>query len=228
MINEKRKFVSSGGNSVVMLLEKDAYQIFKYKHEYDRVLDFILDISKNDCVEVKLGSNTIRYSLLDYLSTMKSKNSRLQTIIWVKLKCLNELDTKERISLVTRFIEKLIWDILKVIVGLNRHGYAHGDVSLDNIGYIENRFVLYDYNMTRKSNDIHKDLVSFIRSIRFHLDGFLTERIEDLLSFGYTQPLEYFVEIIREIHDFDTDEQAIDFLETLKIESVDPLHQKCD
>lgn len=219
MIDRKRQFVSSGGNSVVMLLENQAVQIFKYKHEYDNVLDFILDISTKSLVEIKLSSQyTLRYSLFDHLSVMIKKNSHLQTIIWNRLECLNELDTKERIALVTRFIEKLIWDILKIVVGLNHCGYSHGDVSLDNIGYSQGHFVLYDYNMTRKSNDMHKDLVSFCRSIRFHLDGFISCRIQDLLSFGYNKPLINFVDIIREIHDFDTNDQAIDFLEKLRIE----------
>jgi|688.fasta_scaffold266160_2 hypothetical protein len=219
MINEKIKFVSSGGNSIVMLLKKQAYQIFKYKSEYDKVLDFILELSSTNFVEINLTpQRTLCYSLFDHLSVMKNKNSRLQTIIWNRLKCLNELDTKDRIALVTRLIEKLIWDILKVIVGLNRYGYCHGDVSLDNIGYSQDHFVLYDYNMTRKSDDMRKDLVSFIRSIRFHLGEFVSSYIEDLLSFGYTQPLNNFVNIIREIHDFDTNDQAIDFLEKLKFE----------
>lgn len=218
----KIKTVSSGGNSVVLLVEKRAIQIFKYKHEYEKILDFIIGISKCDSIQVILTpQRTLRYSLFDHLSIMKNGNPHLQTIIWNRLKCLNELDTKVRITLVTKVIEKLIWDILKVIVGLNQCGYSQGDVSLDNIGYSKDHFVLYDYNMIRKTNDMRKDLVSFARSVRFHLDQNITPRIDILLSFGFSCPLNDFIHIIQELYDFDTNDQAIDFLENLKLQSMD-------
>lgn len=223
MIHKRKiKTVSSGGNSVVLLAEKRAIQIFKYKHEYEKILEFIIDISKCDSVQINLTpQRVLKYSLFDHLSIMKNGNPHLQTIVWNRIKCLNELDTKDRTTLVTRIIEKLIWDILKIIVGLNRCGYSHGDVSLDNIGYSTDHFVLYDYNMTRKGNDMRKDLVSFARSIRFHLDQNITPRIDILLSFGFNDPLNDFIRIIQEIYDFETNDQAIDFLENLKLQSMD-------
>lgn len=235
MYKKQIKTVSSGGNSVVLLNEDRAVQIFKYKDEYQKVIQFILDISKQPFVELSFyiadNSNRIlKYSVLDFLSSMKNHNPHLNTIVWNKITCLNELDTKVRITLVTRMIEKLIWDILKTIVGLHRCGYSHGDVSLDNIGFSNGRFVLYDYNMTRKSNHtgMRKDLVSFIRSIRFHLDTHITSRIEELLSFGYTYPLENFVHIIREDLNLDSNDLAIDFLDQLRLESEDQWSQKSD
>jgi hypothetical protein len=209
----------SGGNSIVFLTPADAMQTFKIEDEYNRVKTMISDLSRVDPIQVWIDSEYYSYTLKNYIAEAKSFQECSRIITWQRIECLNELDPNVRVQFIEQYIEKLLWDILKAIVGLNLSGYVHNDVSLDNIGIYNGTFILYDYNMSKRGSDMIRDLSSFKRSIRFHLNDQLSSRIATLLDYVESStPMDDFVYIIQRLHRFTSSKEAIDYLDHLTIQ----------
>jgi hypothetical protein len=209
----------SGGNSIVFLTQTEAIQKFRSQIEYNHVKKVVNDLSKTDYIHAWVDSEYYTYNLKDILVLPQSTQDLDQTIQWPRVECLNELEPNIKRQMILQNIEKLLWNILKAIVGLNLNGYVHNDVSLDNIGIHKETFVLYDYNMSKRGSDMIRDLNSFKRSIRFHLGEDITSDVD--IHLGYIEsmsPLDDFVYLIQRRRYLSTVKETIDYLDHLTIQ----------
>lgn len=79
-------------------------------------------------------------------------------------------DDRDKIrAFVARNVDKIREQIGAAIVLIGQVGYSHGDVSLDNIGYDGERFVLFDFDRASAGVAIDRDMASLERSIAFWL-----------------------------------------------------------
>lgn len=209
----------SSGNSTVRLTQSEAIQQFKTISEYTHVKTIVKDLDQIGLIHVWLDSEYYTYNLKRVIVLPHITQDHCLTIHWPRVKCLNELVDSERQRVILNSIEKLIWDILKAIVGINLCGYTHNDVSIDNIAFHQGSFVLYDYNLSKRGSNLRKDLNSFKRSICFHLDQKVTSEINGLLQYLESlNPLDDFVYAIQNLHHFLSAQEAINYLDHLTIQ----------
>ena len=153
------KFYESGGNSRVRVenFKEIVVQIFDYREEYIKVKNIARKILEFP-------------EISKYHSKMMSFDDDKLHIYWKKILCLNQM--KDYKNQIIQNYEKMLEHIIKSIYGLNRLGYEHNDVSIDNIGMRDGYFVLYDYNMSKKktNNSIENDIQKFYKSIDFHIN----------------------------------------------------------
>lgn len=158
----------SGGTSYVFTSVKKPYVI-----QYFIPLNTVDNICAiHDCIkETVLNIEEIKYKINPFLFCPKLLWAKDKIILWEKVKCLNTLPP----SFVLKNITKLLWDISKFLFAMHNSGVYHGDVSLDNIGYKEGNFVLFDYNVSDKMaiRDYmwrsKSDMYSLIKSLKYNL-----------------------------------------------------------
>ena len=223
--------LSSSGNSQVIIRGNQAIQTFNYFSEYKQVKQLAQEIENSKYVHLWIDTHSYTYILKLFFVEYEQFDDSSQSITWCKVETLNSLDTKERIALVSRNLEKLVWDILRAVIGLDLYGFSHGDVSIDNIGMFNGRFVLYDYNMSRITNLSFRsrDLYNFGKSIRFHLGDHITDTDQTLIRCIQSMyPMSDYVYLIQQNHQFKTFQETIDYLDQLTIQSIHHLIQKYD
>lgn len=207
--------VSSSGSSVVKI-DNDldtAHQRFKSQNEYKKVKEIAIELSSYNHTSVFVGREFVLYSYegIHFLSQILTTNDKYLTLVWRRISPLNLMNNYKDI-IIKNFV-KFIWDMLKALTAFNLNGFQHGDPTIDNIGIRNGNFVLYDYNLSSRvqhiEEDFENDLYKFFKSIRFHLQ----------IEVEYPN-LNYFVKKIVAKKNFDNVQQAIDYLDGLKIESL--------
>ncbi len=138
---------SSSGNSVTVIPLELPYvlQAFCYRPTYLRIKDFWTHLCNHRLTEFVAPI----YDFIDPICAIRVK----------KVRPISDFDSPKMHS-----------DIREAIYALGEASLCHGDVRLDNIGYSESRYVLYDYDSVRVGADIHgvwKDLSMFEDSIRY-------------------------------------------------------------
>jgi serine/threonine protein kinase len=221
---------TSSDQSYVIIDPNDetiATQFFRHPEEYARVKKVAFEICQSDPVNI-LFPDGARHSFLptDVLSTLRSFDDTHSKIRWSRLRCLNQLEPSEAFSCVRRHWIQFFWNVFKGILAMHICGYHHGDVSLDNIGLSEDgRFVLYDFNLSRKSlhfsDDIEHDHYRLWKSVRFHTSqhsSSLTPEEKHLLfRFEQAFSIQEWVSIVRDIKEFETYAETIRYLEELRV-----------
>ena len=196
----------SNGNSFVSIQKNKAIQTFNYPNIYKKVKNIILDLKKKPNTIITLDNIQYTFNGSDFHTFfLKYRDGQFQ-IVWEKIICLNQLDNYKEFLIDHN--EKFYWDILRSITYMNMCGYEHNDVSIDNIGIRNGNFVLFDYDMSKKSKDLFTgDLYKLFKSIKFHLG-------EKHIQFWSI--LEY-VFLIKKKHGFIDTKKTLIYLDNLKI-----------
>jgi hypothetical protein len=175
----------SSGLSTVYLKDNKAKQVFDKVESFNIVKRFLDEIKDYNsitinfsCAEYKGREKTVcditipQFNFTDHFLQDMSVDEDNMTIVWNRIKTLNNIENIE--EFITKNLIKLLWDIGKALTFIHKLDIAHKDVSIDNIGYYNNKFILYDYdssNIEINDNDlVIEDYKSFIQSICFRLD----------------------------------------------------------
>jgi len=167
---------SSNGSSFVILSNENenAYQIFNYDQMAKKIFSIFNFLSKNRYHKIKFEGNFIyEYNLFEYLPNLVSYIPE-NIIVWKKHLCLNNFDKEKIKDIIINNIKKLLWDIGLCLYMLHNNGVNHGDTRIDNIGIVNNKFILFDYDGSEIVSDMYKnykDLSDFINSIKFNCDN---------------------------------------------------------
>lgn len=200
----------SNGNSVVLIQKNEAIQTFKYPNIYNKVKNIIIDLKKNPNTVVILDNNQYAFDGSKFHTFSLEHRDEKSQVIWEKITCLNQLSNYK--ELIIEHDEKFYWDILRSITYINMCGYEHNDVSIDNIGIRNGNFVLFDYDMSKKSKDLFtEDLYKLFRSIKFHFG-------EKQLQLRFWSILEY-VFLIKKNHGFTNIKETLSYLDNLRIKN---------
>jgi hypothetical protein len=214
---------SSSGNSNVTLSASSATQQFQSKGEYERCVEIARTIQKSPSIsftiqDVNAPVWEYTYRLSDFHSRMESHDVGKQSITWHRIFCLNQIqDVGVRIGLIRENRNRFLWDIFRAIFGLHEHGIAHGDVSLDNIGIRQGKFVLYDYNLSQQATEERKnrDVHSLFRSLRFHLGDLYYSLFP--VEMEFVRHLTEFLEIVQHDRRLSTLRDTMTYLDALLV-----------
>jgi hypothetical protein len=225
---------SSSGNSTVNLTMNDAIQCFSYEDDYYTVKQLVLHLRARHQIRSNLNMMTYIYDLNTYLMEMKKYDDDHKCITWTRIRCLNEMtDRIQRARFIQRNFVKLIWDTLHAIVGFYICGYSHHDCTIDNIGYFNGYFVLFDYNLNQSRRNLTLDTHTFVKSVEFNLsfdrDFTLTTTQTALLhACLQTEPLDEFVYTLQMARGSsgkpETFIASMNYLRSLTIEQEDRLN----
>lgn len=108
----------------------------------------------------------LSYMLQDYMVPLIQVASNVCK--WSRIQTLNKVPN--RVEFITANLPKLLWDIGKALSGMHKKGYIHGDCTLDNIGYYNGNFCLFDFDMSKpidENHTPHDDFRTFQNSIQF-------------------------------------------------------------
>ena len=204
----------SNGMSAVFKYHKDiphVYQSFVHKDTYTRVINLLSCIKP---VELNNSSGTMCYDMFDYIPKIIGNIDDCNTIKWELITPLNSYSNLDKYSIITNNIVKILWDIGKAIEGLHANGIYHGDSRIDNIGIKNGKFVLFDFDGSRKclpsDKHIRKDFSDFVRSIEFNVNYEKGNKPYDNLKEFVPFPDHYFLESLIE-------KNSIEFLDSLEI-----------
>lgn len=196
----------SNGNSKVLIKDNITNQYFNHPLTYQKVKKITSILKKKPITTIILDKVQYTFNGLDfhtYAIDYKDDESRIN---WENILCLNQIDNY--IEIYMNNTEKFYWDILRAITYINICGYEHNDVSMDNIGIRNGNFILFDYDMSKKSNDLFtEDLYKLFRSIKFNTGT---------IKLQFWSILEY-VFLIKKIHDFTNIKETLNYLDKLEI-----------
>jgi tRNA A-37 threonylcarbamoyl transferase component Bud32 len=165
------KLISSSDTSVVLMLtgsftsHPTVYQCYFDTDTYSDIVKLVTEIELNR--EQSISMTLLRgrprlekhykidYKLDDYTVKAHGFYPDLQTIAWEKITPLNQISPDK----ISENLNQLIWDLGKALNGLHNLGYLHRDCRYDNIGIKNGKFILFDYNLSRKmtQNDQKSD-----------------------------------------------------------------------
>ncbi len=166
---------SSNDSSLVFISNEseNVYQYFKYNNRAKYIFNLLNFLSKNKICKIKFDDViNMEYNLFDYIARFVSYLPN-NILVWKKHTCLNSFNKEKIKKIIINNITKLLWDIGLCLVMFNNNRISHGDPTIDNIGIIDNKFILYDFDGSEglKPLSINRDLYKFINSIKFNLDN---------------------------------------------------------
>jgi hypothetical protein len=168
------KIVSSSGSVLVMVFDTFVIKLFQNKKTFDKVFttldcayesgcDFIVKMI--DCVSIQNDEICIHAIVTEKLSPIVTYNGN-----------------ENQLNLKNNEIFKLFYDIGRALDAIHNFGYTQGDCTLDNIGRINDRFVLFDFNCTGKIEYRNDDVAFLVRSANFNLKE-MNEKVKGFLTY---------------------------------------------
>tara|TARA_B100000678_G_scaffold265893_1_gene250340 strand:- start:737 stop:1510 length:774 start_codon:yes stop_codon:yes gene_type:complete len=155
------KVVSSSGSVLVMVFDNFVIKLFQDGKTYDKVGSVL------DCA-YKSGCDFI-VKMIRWVS-IENEEVRIHAIVTEKLTPIVTYTGNDRkLDLKNNEIFKLFHDIGMALDTIHDSGYTQGDCTLDNIGRIDDRFVLFDFNCTGKIEYRNDDIDFLVRSANFNL-----------------------------------------------------------
>jgi tRNA A-37 threonylcarbamoyl transferase component Bud32 len=163
-----QSITSSSGSSFVILTDTLVFQYYKEHIIKKNIYNIYQKIIDNHLFKY----NDIEYNLLNYIvpiNIMLSNNHIIMNnvIIWTKIKPVNLIKDNPNIDNMKR-------DINIALNGLHQKGIIHGDTRIDNIGFYNDRYILFDFDMSKilltDNYELKcKDFITFETSLKFNL-----------------------------------------------------------
>jgi hypothetical protein len=163
---------SSSGSSVVIVADTVVFQYYKSRDVKKKICDIYKRIIDNNLFEY----DGIEYNLTDYIVPVNTMLCNINNdiiidhvIIWTKIQPVNLI--KERVN-----IFKMKRDIDIALNGLQQKRIAHGDTRIDNIGFYNGKYILFDFDMSKivKTDDyelLRNDFIIFLTSLKFNFQN---------------------------------------------------------
>lgn len=171
-VNDLDVKVSNGMSFIFVSGErKNVYQYFTHASMAKRIFDIMNILWKNKNIKIDFYFSNIRYNLYDYIAQFVSYIPD-NIIVWKKHLCLNSFGRDKIVKIINDNYFKLIWDISKCLYGLHVNNILHGDARIDNIGILNDKFILFDFDgskvVTEPNFTFLKDISDFVESIKFN------------------------------------------------------------
>lgn len=164
----------SSGCVIVFIFKHFVIKLFQKQQTLSTVIDIIQSSNENQSVYmvsllnyVDKSVDTYNIDTLNESSFYAMTTNRLDPLIknTYKKPVLTYDLVNSDLS-----IMKLIVEIGDALYSMYNIGYSHNDCTLDNIGVFENKYTLFDFNLSSKTTGSHKaDILSLIRSIQFNI-----------------------------------------------------------
>lgn len=168
------KIVSSSGSVLVMVFDTFVIKLFQNKKTFDKVFTTL------DCA-YESGCDFI-VKMIDWVS-IQNDEIRIHAIVTEKLSPIVTYNGDEnKLNLKNNEIFKLFYDIGRALDAIHNFGYTQGDCTFDNIGRINDRFVLFDFNCTGKVRVRNDDIAFLVRSAKFNLKT-MDKKMKDFLEY---------------------------------------------
>jgi len=170
------KVVSSSGSVLVIVFDNFVIKLFQNLHTFNRAWKVLYSIRDENCNHI--------INMIDYLS-MENKiiNVKIHLIVTEKLTPLITYIHNDRIlDLKENEIFKLFKDIGIALDCINEYGYVQGDCTLDNIGRIDENFVLFDFNCASSIKTRNDDINVLLRSARFNFKN-ISKKMNEFFNF---------------------------------------------
>ena len=191
------KMESSSGNVLVFIFKDFVIKLFESPTIFNKETSITQKCSSNKYILDDFG-----YIMIMNGEIQKNKNILFYDLVNLKFKedCNLFVSINEKLSLVTcikhsrvclsidinniKKIMKLFLEIGVALETLHYNKIVHGDCRLDNIGYRNNTFVLFDFNASKiEGEDFYYDINSLYKSVLFHLKIKNDNLIKDFINF---------------------------------------------
>ena len=186
------KITSSSCGILVVIFNDFVIKIFRTQKICEKVV-CILKETQNCLFTVDLFQYV---SIQDYgevyssfkLENIEVKNTYFHAISTAKLNLLvKHTPTESYLNINFSNSPWLIYKLFKEIGLAMRHirqlGWNQGDCTFDNVGIIDNRFVLFDFNAAnRRIQSSNNDACDFVKSANYHLKKINNEEISKFLN----------------------------------------------
>ena len=181
----------SSGLSQVYIHPACAYA-FQYFYNRRKAHDIFLLYGKlrrySATTMIEVGDVNFIYNVRDHIAMLEVYVPN-GTIVWWKHTCLSEFNPPALCYFLEINLYKLLYDITKALICMDRAGLLHRDCTIDNIGIRRGRFILFDFDaMVTMESYIHDggmtvmdgneiDVDRFIRSVNFRTNDTLRSQI---------------------------------------------------
>ena len=186
------QITSSSCGVLVVIFNDFVIKIFRTQNICEKVV-YILKGTQNCLFTVNLFQYV---SIQDYrevyssfkLKNIEVKNTYFHAISTTKLNTLvKHTPTKSYLNINFSNSPRLIYKLFKEIGLAMRHirelGYNQGDCTFDNVGIIDDHFVLFDFNAAnRRIQSSNNDACDFIKSAKHHLKNIGNQEISKFLN----------------------------------------------
>jgi|TARA_B100001971_G_scaffold215028_1_gene256545 hypothetical protein len=168
------KVVSSSGSVLVMVFDNFVIKLFQNLKTFDKVFTVL------DCAYESKCNFIVKMN--DWVS-IEDEKVRIHAIVTEKLTPIVTYTGNDRkLDLKNNEIFKLFHDIGMALDTIHDYGYTQGDCTLDNIGRIDDRFVLFDFNCTGKIEYRNDDVAFLVRSTNFNLKE-MNQKVKGFLTY---------------------------------------------
>jgi hypothetical protein len=168
IIGNINTFTESSGRSFLIIGEENVLQYYSNQIIKNNICKMYQKIyeNKNFNYEGEI------YDLFDYIvpislaSCETSNNPMNNIIIWKRM-----IPAMAKKKNGTIDYNQLKNDITIALNGLHSIGYVHGDSTVDNIGYYNGKYILYDFDMSSETKNIEmqdQDFKKLYQSIEFN------------------------------------------------------------
>lgn len=174
---------TSNGFSHVFIAQKnkEVYQYFRSSIVASRIINIYSNIK--NMIEIKINNHVLYYNLFHFIPKLVNTHNN-NIIVWEKHTCLNSFSKDKLKDIIINNFTKFLWDINKSLYGLHKNFILHGDARIDNIGIINNNFILFDFDgssIVENNDNFEKDIYDFFKSIKFNLEDNRFKEIENLV-----------------------------------------------
>ena len=228
------KITSSSGSLLAFIFPCFVIKLFQSNETFNKEKNIIENCSNNIhivngiehvCVENSIFRGT--HSMSFPKNVKIDKNCCLYASITEKLQLITTvIDSRLVLSININSTQKLMKLFIEIGVALEKlhtNGIQHGDCRLDNIGYLDERFILFDFNASNENtNEFNYDICSLVKSVKFYLANQLDYTSLELLNFiklsrNGDKLIDNVITFYKEYYDNKDDYQVFQYLCSLDI-----------
>mgnify|MGYP006165530649 CR=1 FL=1 len=167
------KVVSSSGSVLVMVFDNFVIKLFQNRKTFNKVGNVLNCAYESGCDFI--------VKMKDWVSIQNEK-IRIHAIVTEKLTPIVTYTGDRKLNLKNNEIFKLFHDIGIALDTIHKLGYTQGDCTLDNIGRIGKKFVLFDFNCAGRIEVRNDDIAFLVKSAKFNLKK-MDEKEKDFLEY---------------------------------------------
>ena len=188
------KITSSSDSLIVLIFSNFVIKLFQFESIFDKEISIIENCKNNQNIVNSLGyfstnnGKINKNNIVNISEKLNLDNRNIFISITEKLELLTELNNNKINLLIDinniHILLKLFLEIGSALEELHNNGIVHGDCRLDNIGYKDNKFVLFDFNASNFENKNYLcDIITLIKSVKFYINNIDDYIIKDFLNF---------------------------------------------
>lgn len=185
---------SSSGSVLVLIFDNFVIKLFLSELTYNKEIKIIEKCNSKKNIINGIGyislinGKIIKRKFIDINHNLNDTKTNIFLSIIQKLNMTTYINNN-RLYLTINLdnvlkLMKLFLDIGVALEYLHSNKTLHGDCRMDNIGYLNGEYILFDFNVSRKEDKyFDSDIDTLIKSVKFYLGSKIDERSKEFINF---------------------------------------------